>query len=106
MLAQCVALHNHGVTTGDFEPMLRLFAPDAEIRFRTLDIGPFQGIDAIRSAFSDNPPDDTLTMLGPLRDTTDGAIADYAWGTVPERIAGTLRCRGGASGLIQSLEIS
>lgn len=105
-LAEYVALHNHGVTTGDFAPMLRLFAPDAEIWFLTLEVGPLQGIDAIRSAFSDNPPDDTLMMLGPIHDTSDGAITDYAWDTVPDQIAGTLQCRVGASGLIQSLVVS
>lgn len=106
MLAEYVALHNHGVTTGDFEPMLRLFAWDAEIRFPTLEVGPFQGIDAIRSAFFDNPPDDTLIMLGPIRDTSYGAVTEYAWEIAPDEVAGTLKCRVDASGLIQSMEIS
>lgn len=106
MLAEYVALHNHGVATGDFEPMLRLFAPDAEIRFRTLQIGPFRGVDAIRSAFAENPPDDALIMLGPIRESADGAITDYAWDAVPGQTSGTLQCKVGASDLIQSLEIS
>lgn len=105
-LAEYVALHNHGVTTGDFEPMLRLFAPQAEFRFRSLEVGPFYGIEAIRAAFSESPPDGTLRTLGPIRDTSHGASTDYVWDAAPERIAGTLQCKVGESGLIQSLEIS
>lgn len=67
--------------------MLRLLAPAAEIRFQNVPVGPYHGIEAIRSAFVDNPPDDTLVIVGPIRENSDGTTADYGWSADPDRIA-------------------
>lgn len=38
-----VRAFNHGVRTGDWEPMLASFADDAEVRFENAPAGPFSG---------------------------------------------------------------
>ena len=43
---------NQGVRTGDFEPMLAAFAPDAEMVFEGVPVGPFLGRAAIADAYS------------------------------------------------------
>jgi ketosteroid isomerase-like protein len=70
---------NEGVRTGDFAAMLAWFAPDAEMVFEGVPVGPYVGRDAIAAAYVRQPPDDEVRLLGTPR--TDGATsaADYAW---------------------------
>lgn len=59
LLEDHVAHFNHGITSGDFTPMLEHFAPDAILEFVGVPVGPFIGRDAIAAAYAAQPPDDT-----------------------------------------------
>ena len=74
-----VRAFNHGVRTGDWEPMLSRFDPDAELRFENVPAGPFHGIDAIRTAYREQPPDDEIALLGIQDDGEHTVTAAYAW---------------------------
>jgi len=63
LFEQHVADFNNGVTRGDFGPMVDRFDPEGEGVFAGAPIGPFRGHDAIRAAYRDQPPDDTITVL-------------------------------------------
>jgi steroid delta-isomerase len=75
-----VRAFNHGVRHGDWEPMLRRFADDACLRFENVPIGPYEGIDEIRGAYRDAPPDDEIRLLG-IQDEDDGRVVTtvFAW---------------------------
>ena len=81
--AELMALHirafNHGVTAGDWEPMLVRFAPTATVEFENVPVGPFVGIDAIRRAYLEQPPDDTLHALGIQESDEHTVVAAFAW---------------------------
>jgi steroid delta-isomerase len=70
---------NHGVRSGDWEPMLARLADDAEVRFENVPVGPFAGIDAIRAAYRDQPPDDEIRLLGVQENDDHVAVAAFAW---------------------------
>src|SRR5262245_20485006 len=79
LLRDHVARFNEAVRSGDFAPMLTAFTDDSEMRFEGVPAGPFVGRDAIAEAYAENPPDDEIRLLGPLRVHGDGASAAYAW---------------------------
>jgi steroid Delta-isomerase len=87
ILEEHVASFNHGVRTGDWEPMLERFSDGAEMEFVGVPAGPFFGRDAIAEAYRTQPPDDELVVL---EDRGDGT-ARYAWAKEPARPAGDLR---------------
>jgi hypothetical protein len=58
--------------------MLELFTDDAELAFAGVPVGPFHGIDAIHSAYRDNPPDDELDVLDSQFEG-DTIVAQYSW---------------------------
>ena len=74
-----VRTFNHGVRTGDWEPMLKHFAQGAELRFENVPAGPFNGVDAIRTAYREQPPDDEITLLGVQDDGEHAITAAFAW---------------------------
>jgi steroid delta-isomerase len=74
-----VRAFNHGVRSGDWEPMLALFADDAELRFENVPAGPFAGRDAIRTAYREQPPDDEIVLLGVQDDGEHTVTAAFAW---------------------------
>ena len=74
-----VRTFNHGVRTGDWEPMLKHFAQDAELRFENVPAGPFGGLDAIRTAYREQPPDDEIALLGVQDDGECTITAAFAW---------------------------
>jgi steroid Delta-isomerase len=76
---------NHGVRSGDFEPMLAAFAPDAEMVFEGVPVGPFLGRDAIAHAYSAQPPIGEVRLLGSPRLAGGVIVGDYAWATKGER---------------------
>jgi hypothetical protein len=84
LLADYVVLFNEGVRTGDWEPLLELLAPDAELEFSGIPVGPFAGREAIGEAYRLQPPDDELVVLEPRGDL--GTV--YAWAQEPTRPAG------------------
>jgi SnoaL-like protein len=79
MLAAHVERFNEAVRSGDFEPMLASFAPDADLVFEGVPVGPFAGRDAIAAAYAAQPPDDEVVLLGEPRRDDDVEEADYAW---------------------------
>jgi hypothetical protein len=80
LLQAHVRAFNAGVETGDWEPMLGRFADGAELRFENVPAGPFVGIDEIRRAYRERPPDDGIQLLGVQADDERGeAIGAFAW---------------------------
>jgi hypothetical protein len=80
LVAAHVRAFNEGVRTADWEPMLARFAADAELRFENVPAGPFSGIDEIRRAYREQPPDDEITLLGIQADDDHRrVVAAYAW---------------------------
>jgi hypothetical protein len=75
-----VARFNEGVRSGDWEPMFARFEDDAELRFENAPVGPFAGLEAIRLAYLEQPPDDEIKLLGLQDDADDGRVtAGFAW---------------------------
>jgi SnoaL-like protein len=71
---------NEGVRSGDWEPMLTRFADDAELRFENVPAGPFVGLEEIRRAYREQPPDDEIRLLGIQDDEQDARVtAAFAW---------------------------
>ena len=90
LLRDYVERHNAGVRTGDFGPMLEYFADDAELVFEGAPIGPFRGREAIRAAYRDRPPDDTVEILD-AREDDRVVAAGYGWSREPGVRAGEIR---------------
>jgi hypothetical protein len=82
LLEREVAAFNEGVRTGDWAPLVALFAEDAVLEFDGIPVGPFHGRDAIAEAYRTMPPDDEIVLL-------DGGPR-YAWSQEPKRPAGEL----------------
>lgn len=89
LLDRHIESFNHGVRTGDYEPMLALFADDAELIFAGPPVGPFHGKDEIRAGYAAAPPDDTMRAFD-LQIDGDRLTAGYAWDAAPEVAAGEL----------------
>jgi hypothetical protein len=79
LLERHVRAFNHGVRSGDWEPMLLLFDDEAVVRFENAPAGPFSGIDEIRAAYRDQPPDDEIALLGVQDDGEHTITAAFAW---------------------------
>ena len=58
---------NAAVESGDFGPLVELFADDAVLEFVGVPAGPFVGRDAIAAAYAAQPPDDALDVPRGLR---------------------------------------
>jgi steroid Delta-isomerase len=86
VLAEYVERFNAGVRSGDWQPMLELLAPDAELEFSGIPVGPFAGRDAIGEAYRSQPPDDEIVLLDRLGE--GGAV--YAWAKDPTQPAGEM----------------
>jgi hypothetical protein len=70
---------NDGVRTGEWDAMLARFADDAEVQFENVPAGPFVGIEAIRAAYRDQPPDDQIQLLGVQENDEHTVAAAFAW---------------------------
>ena len=73
-----VAAVNEAVRSGDYAPMLAAFAPDAEMAFEGVAIGPFVGRDAIAAAYAAQPLQES--KLGGLSEGFDPMSALDALG--------------------------
>ena len=93
LLDDYVERFNEGQRSGDWEPMLELLAPDAELEFTGIPVGPFAGREAIGEAYRVQPPDDELVLLDRIGERS----AVYAWAGEPARPAGEVHLeeRGG-----------
>jgi hypothetical protein len=87
-----VRLFNEGVRGGNFEPMVAGFAPDAEMVFVGVPVGPFLGRAAIAEAYGSQPPTDEMIVLDVSEPGSQELEARYAWSASPETQAGRLRC--------------
>jgi len=86
LLDNYVEQFNAGVRTGDWTAMLELLAPDAELEFEGIPVGPFMGRDVIGETYRAQPPDDEIVLLDRLGELS----AVYAWTTEPARPAGEM----------------
>ena len=79
VLVDHVSRFNDAVRSGDFDELVAGFAPDAEMSFDGVPLGPFAGRDAIAAAYAAQPPDDEIRLLGEPRVDGDTGESDYAW---------------------------
>jgi ketosteroid isomerase-like protein len=79
VLAEHVGRFNDAVRSGDYAEMVDGFAPDAEMAFEGVPVGPFSGRAAIAEAYAQQPPDDEIVLLGEPRVEGDTVETDYAW---------------------------
>jgi hypothetical protein len=86
LLDNYVERFNAGVQSGEWEPMLELLAPDAELEFEGIPVGPFAGRDVIGETYRSQPPDDEIILLDRLGESS----AVYAWAKDPTRPAGEM----------------
>jgi len=84
--------------------MLAGFGADAEMEFRGVPVGPFNGRDAIAEAYCAQPPDDELGLLE-HRERGGSTEARYAWLAEPDVAAGELLLTA-EDGLIRKLVIT
>jgi hypothetical protein len=78
-LAHHLATFNEAVATGDFAPLVDLFAPDAVLAFDGVPAGPFHGREAIAAAYAAQPPTDTMTALDARLEDDGTAIEAFSW---------------------------
>jgi hypothetical protein len=79
LLEAYTARFNAAVRSGDYAGLVGSFAPDAELVFVGVPVGPFAGRDAIARAYAAQPPDDEVRLLGSPRVEGDTVESDYAW---------------------------
>jgi steroid Delta-isomerase len=79
VLDEHVRRFNEAVRSGDYAPMVEGFAPDAEMSFVGVPVGPFVGRDGIAAAYAAQPPDDEVLLLGDPRIDGETVETDYAW---------------------------
>jgi hypothetical protein len=89
IVRQYISLHNAGVRTGDFSPLIALFASDGEMTFEFGSLGTLRSRAEIERAFRISPPTDTL-ILGVQRTDSGSLSFDYAWHSSPNERSGTL----------------
>jgi steroid Delta-isomerase len=70
---------NEAVRSGDYSELVAGFAPDAEMAFEGVPVGPFAGREAIAQAYAAQPPDDEVRLLGEPRVDGETVESDYAW---------------------------
>jgi steroid delta-isomerase len=79
LMERHVRAFNAAARDGDWEPMLARFDDDAELHFENAPVGPFVGRDAIRAAYAEQPPGDTIQLLGIQENDEHHVAAAFAW---------------------------
>jgi hypothetical protein len=103
LLKDLVEHFNRGVETGDFWPLLRLFAPDAILTFHDQPRGPYVGREGISNSYRSAPPDDEIEILD--SHLLDGIlVVGYSWMHDVTTRAGEMRFSI-EDGLVKALEI-
>ena len=87
LLVRYVLLHNYGVESGDFEPLMLLFRDDAIFEFEDPRIGVFEGLDMIRGVFRRQGPTVSIAV-GNIVDEGRTARADYSSALEPDKRLG------------------
>jgi steroid Delta-isomerase len=98
-----VKAFNAAVLNGDWDAFALRFAEDAVLEFVGPPVGPFVGRAAIAAAYRSSPPDDTIELMGPVREAGDEVIAPYRWDRTHQ--LGTMRFTE-SSGLISRLVVT
>ena len=82
-VGEYVAMFNDAVASGDFSPLLARYTDDAVLRFEnvppdssTLE---FAGRKAYTAAYTENPPDDQIDLLGESAEEGGHVVAGFAW---------------------------
>jgi hypothetical protein len=90
-LTHHVETFNEAVASGDFEPLVELFAVDGRLEFDGVPAGPFEGRDAIAAAYEAQPPTDTMTVID-TRLEPDGTVVEaFSWTSDAGRRSGEMR---------------
>jgi hypothetical protein len=90
-LERHVETFNAAVRSGDFAPVVALFAEDATLEFAGVPVGPFHGRDAIAAAYAAQPPTDTMAVLD-VRVEDDGTIVEpFSWASDGGARSGEMR---------------
>ena len=95
-LERHVRTFNAAVESGDFAPLVELFAPDARLEFVGVPVGPFEGRDAIAAAYAAQPPTDTMTILD-ARSSRTGRSSRASRGRATA-VSGRARCGSSSTG--------
>jgi hypothetical protein len=78
-LERHLATFNAAVRSGDFAPLVALFADDATLEFAGVPVGPFHGREAIAAAYQAQPPTDTMSVVA-AHMTDDGTVVEeFSW---------------------------
>ena len=67
---------NEGVRSGDWEPLLSGLADDAEFTVAGMTA---RGLPAIRDAYREQPPDDTIVPIGVQENDERTVVVAFAW---------------------------
>lgn len=87
LLVRYVLLHNYGVESGDFEPLMLLFRDDAVFEFEDPRIGVFEGLDMIRGVLRRQGPTVSIA-IGNIVDDGQTARGDYNSELEPDKRLG------------------
>ncbi|NIK58711.1 nuclear transport factor 2 family protein [Kribbella shirazensis] len=77
-VAEHVDAFNHAVGTGDWDAFAERFAADASMTFVGVPAGPFAGRAAIATAYRENPPSDTMSLVE-VREYDGTDVARFRW---------------------------
>jgi steroid Delta-isomerase len=99
-----VAAFNAAVSSGDWEAFAARFADHAVLAFVGPSLGPFEGRDAIATAYADQPPDDTITAVGSPTVEGDETVVPYRWDATGA--TGSMRITEAADGRISRLVVT
>jgi hypothetical protein len=79
LMERHVRAFNAAVGDGDWQPMLARFTESSELRFENAPAGPFVGRSAIEQAYAEQPPTDTIQLLGIQENDEHNVAAAFAW---------------------------
>jgi hypothetical protein len=82
LAAEHVAAFNDAVASGDFAAFLERFADDAVMRFENVPgagVLEFPGRAAYAAAYARQPPDDQISIAGPVHDRDGTIVIPFVW---------------------------
>lgn len=85
VLNEHVRRFNEAVRSGDYSEMVKGFAPDGEMIFEGVAVGPFCGREAIAEAYAHQPPTDEVRLLDVPTVKGESVESDYAWAADGQR---------------------
>ena len=90
-LERHVRTFNAAVESGDFVPLVELFAPDARLEFVGVPVGPLEGRGAIAAAYAAQPPTDTMTILDTAVEPDGTVVESFSWSSDGGERSGEMR---------------